>query len=80
MNLTSVSHVVSIQFYYFEILLKLSLFSELSGDDPLADEEDACEKINSAAGVLKMFFRELKPPLFPLPLFDELIACSGEYS
>ncbi|XP_060578641.1 SLIT-ROBO Rho GTPase-activating protein 1-like [Ruditapes philippinarum] len=46
------------------------------GDDPLADEEDACEKINSAAGVLKMFFRELKPPLFPLPLFDELIACS----
>ncbi|XP_052778969.1 SLIT-ROBO Rho GTPase-activating protein 3-like isoform X2 [Mya arenaria] len=46
------------------------------GDDPLADEEDACEKINSAAGVLKMFFRELKPPLFPLPLFDELINCS----
>ncbi|KAL4227144.1 SLIT-ROBO Rho GTPase-activating protein 1 [Mactra antiquata] len=46
------------------------------GDDPLADEDDACEKINSAAGVLKMFFRELKPPLFPLPLFDELIACS----
>ncbi|XP_052282439.1 SLIT-ROBO Rho GTPase-activating protein 1-like isoform X2 [Dreissena polymorpha] len=46
------------------------------GDDPLADEEDACDKINSAAGVLKMFFRELKPPLFPLPLFDELINCS----
>lgn len=46
------------------------------GDDPFADEEDACEKINSAAGVLKLFFRELKPPLFPLPLFDELIACS----
>ncbi|WAR26158.1 SRGP3-like protein [Mya arenaria] len=41
------------------------------GDDPLADEEDACEKINSAAGVLKMFFRELKPPLFPLPLQDQ---------
>ena len=48
------------------------------GDDPLTDEDDAYEKINSAAGVLKLFFRELKPPLFPLPLFDELIACSSK--
>ncbi|KAL3852225.1 hypothetical protein ACJMK2_015896 [Sinanodonta woodiana] len=45
------------------------------GDDPLTDE-DASEKINSAAGVLKLFFRELQPPLFPLHLFDELINCS----
>jgi len=40
--------------------------------------------INSVAGVLKLYFRELREPLFPVQLFDELIACSkidvnGEY-
>jgi hypothetical protein len=28
------------------------------------------------AGVLKLYFRELQEPLFPVQLFDELIACS----
>lgn len=32
--------------------------------------------INSVAGVLKLYFRELSEPLFPLQLFDELVACT----
>ncbi|KAL5014667.1 hypothetical protein ScPMuIL_008937 [Solemya velum] len=45
------------------------------GQDPLA-EVDASD-INSVAGVLKLYFRELREPLFPLPLFDELVTCSS---
>jgi len=32
-------------------------------------------EINCIAGVLKLYFRELREPLFPLQLFDELISC-----
>ena len=32
--------------------------------------------INSVAGVLKLYFRELREPLFPVQIFDQLIACS----
>ncbi|XP_064605017.1 SLIT-ROBO Rho GTPase-activating protein 3-like isoform X2 [Liolophura sinensis] len=45
------------------------------GDDPLHEMVDASD-INSVAGVLKLYFRELREPLFPLHLFDELISCS----
>ncbi|XP_050413172.1 SLIT-ROBO Rho GTPase-activating protein 1 isoform X1 [Patella vulgata] len=48
-----------------------------SGDDPLVDTIDASD-INSVAGVLKLYFRELREPLFPLHLFDELVSCSRE--
>ncbi|XP_069141663.1 SLIT-ROBO Rho GTPase-activating protein 1-like isoform X3 [Argopecten irradians] len=41
------------------------------GHDPLVDVDPS--DINSVAGVLKAYFRELREPLFPLPLFDELI-------
>nr|XP_011416165.2 SLIT-ROBO Rho GTPase-activating protein 1 isoform X6 [Crassostrea gigas] len=44
------------------------------GDDPLVDMDPS--DINSVAGVLKLYFRELREPLFPLPLFDELISGS----
>lgn len=44
------------------------------GNDPLVDVDPS--DINSVAGVLKLYFRELREPLFPLHLFDELIACS----
>ncbi|XP_071121830.1 SLIT-ROBO Rho GTPase-activating protein 3-like isoform X3 [Mytilus edulis] len=44
------------------------------GDDPLVDVDPS--DINSVAGVLKLYFRELREPLFPLRLFEELICCS----
>ncbi|KAG5261473.1 hypothetical protein AALO_G00284640 [Alosa alosa] len=43
------------------------------GNDPLSDEENAPD-INSVAGVLKLYFRNLENPLFPKELFNELIA------
>lgn len=42
-----------------------------SGDvaDPLADSTD----VNGACGVLKAYLRELRPPLFPPVLFNQLM-------
>ncbi|RUS79935.1 hypothetical protein EGW08_012279, partial [Elysia chlorotica] len=48
-----------------------------SGEDALADVVDASD-INSVAGVLKLYFRELREPLFPLHLFDALVECTRE--
>ncbi|ESO99728.1 hypothetical protein LOTGIDRAFT_141691, partial [Lottia gigantea] len=48
-----------------------------NGEDPLLDMVDASD-INSVGGVLKLYFRELREPLFPLHLFDELVNCSRE--
>ncbi|XP_052871923.1 SLIT-ROBO Rho GTPase-activating protein 1-like [Anopheles cruzii] len=42
------------------------------GDDPLADMTDASD-INSVAGVLKLYLRELREPLFPLIYFDHFV-------
>uniref|UniRef100_A0A8C2A3B4 SLIT-ROBO Rho GTPase-activating protein 1-like n=1 Tax=Cyprinus carpio TaxID=7962 RepID=A0A8C2A3B4_CYPCA len=44
------------------------------GNDPLTDEENNHD-INSVAGVLKMYFRNLDNPLFPKEKFNDLIAC-----
>lgn len=52
-------------------------FDFFAGDDPLHEMVDASD-INSVAGVLKLYFRELREPLFPLHLFDELISCSSK--
>ncbi|XP_011245835.1 rho GTPase-activating protein 4 isoform X4 [Mus musculus] len=43
------------------------------GEDPL---EKGCtvHDLDSVAGVLKLYFRSLEPPLFPLDMFNELLA------
>lgn len=47
------------------------------GDDPLADTTDASD-INSVAGVLKLFLRELREPIFPIIYFDHLLSIARE--
>ena len=49
------------------------------GEDPLVDVCDS-KDINSLAGVLKLYYRELREPLFPTQMFDELIAASSKYT
>lgn len=41
-------------------------------EDPLADVTDASD-INSVAGVLKLYLRELREPLFPTVFFDQFM-------
>jgi len=48
----------------------------LIGKDPLLDKLDG-KDINSVAGVLKLYFRELRDPLFPFHMFSDLMACSS---
>ncbi|XP_036160660.1 rho GTPase-activating protein 4 isoform X2 [Myotis myotis] len=43
------------------------------GEDPLVEGCSACD-LDSVAGVLKLYFRSLEPPLFPPDLFLELLA------
>lgn len=45
------------------------------GEDPLANVSDASD-VNSVAGVLKLYFRELREPLFPIFMFDQFVECS----
>ena len=49
------------------------------GDDPLADTSDASD-INSVAGVLKLYFRELREPLFPIQYFDHFMELARKYN
>ncbi|XP_067001603.2 SLIT-ROBO Rho GTPase-activating protein 1 isoform X2 [Anabrus simplex] len=42
------------------------------GEDPLADVTDASD-INSVAGVLKLYLRELREPLFPIIYFEQFM-------
>ncbi len=42
------------------------------GEDPLADVTDASD-INSVAGVLKLYLRELREPVFPIQYFDHFM-------
>lgn len=46
-----------------------------AGEDPLAEVSDASD-INSVAGVLKLYLRELREPLFPIFYFDQLMEIS----
>lgn len=43
-----------------------------TGDDPLSDSE--CD-LDSVAGVLKLYFRGLEPPLFPYDSYPQLLEC-----
>ena len=57
--------------------LRLSAFvCRVTGKDPLLEKLEG-KDINSVAGVLKLYFRELKDPLFPFHMFDDLMACSS---
>lgn len=47
-------------------------------DDPLADVSDASD-MNSVAGVLKLYFRELREPLFPTVFFDQFMEIAREF-
>jgi len=49
-----------------------------TGEDPLANVTDASD-VNSVAGVLKLYFRELREPLFPIFMFDQFVECSCEF-
>ena len=48
-------------------------------EDPLADVTDASD-INSVAGVLKLYFRELREPLFPTVFFDQFMEIAREFA
>jgi hypothetical protein len=62
-------------FVYF-----ISVFSNIFlGEDPLDGRIDG-DDINSVAGLLKLYFRELKEPLFPASVFDQLVECSHKYN
>ncbi|KAE9416980.1 hypothetical protein Angca_003591, partial [Angiostrongylus cantonensis] len=45
------------------------------GDDAFAELTDGSES-NSVAGVLKLYLRELREPLFPIFLFDQFTDCA----
>ena len=48
------------------------------GEDPLADVTDASD-INSVAGVLKLYLRELREPFFPTLYFDQFMEIAREW-
>lgn len=48
------------------------LFESPAGEDPLSDSE--CD-LDSVAGVLKLYFRGLEPPLFPYESYGPLLEC-----
>lgn len=49
------------------------------GEDPLADMTDASD-INSVGGVLKLYLRELREPLFPIIYFDQFMDLASKCS
>lgn len=62
-------------FLYFLLLFRfrlLMIFINL-GEDPLITVNP--REMNSVAGVLKLYFRELKDPLFPRDMFDAFVSC-----
>lgn len=69
------SHPVMSWFLYFFFFF---CYLTITGEDALADVVDASD-INSVAGVLKLYFRELREPLFPLHLFDALVECTSMF-
>ncbi|TMS38851.1 hypothetical protein L596_005486 [Steinernema carpocapsae] len=57
--------------------IEINMFKEIfeKGDDALREVVDASD-VNSVAGVLKLYLRELREPIFPIYLFDQLIDCA----
>ena len=76
MNLTCVV-IYCVHSVCKEINLCTDLVCYYTGEDALSDVVDASD-MNSIAGVLKLYFRELREPLFPLHLFDALVECTSK--
>lgn len=57
--------------------LSLSRSRSLSGEDPLAGDQNDHD-MDSIAGVLKLYFRGLENALFPKEVFHDLMACVCE--
>ncbi|KAK0400253.1 hypothetical protein QR680_003423 [Steinernema hermaphroditum] len=57
--------------------IEINTFKDIfeRGEDALRDVVDASD-VNSVAGVLKLYLRELREPIFPIYLFDQLIDCA----
>uniref|UniRef100_A0A1I7VIS1 F-BAR domain-containing protein n=1 Tax=Loa loa TaxID=7209 RepID=A0A1I7VIS1_LOALO len=57
--------------------IEINIFREAfeKGEDPLRHVVDATD-VNSIAGVLKLYLRELRESLFPIFLFDQLTECA----
>jgi SLIT-ROBO Rho GTPase activating protein len=49
------------------------------GEDPLADMTDASD-INSVCGVLKLYLRELREPVFSVQYFDQFMDLASKWS
>ena len=47
------------------------------GEDPLADMTDGND-INSVSGVLKLYLRELREPIFSVQYFDQFMELASE--
>ena len=50
------------------------------GDQVMLKKQFGPRDVNSIAGLLKMYFRELVEPVFPNCIFNRLIECSKEGS
>ena len=48
------------------------------GEDPLADVSDASD-INSVCGVLKLYLRELREPIFSVQYFDQFMDLARKF-
>jgi SLIT-ROBO Rho GTPase activating protein len=61
--------------------LEINNFREAfeKGEDPLADITDAND-INSVAGVLKLYLRELREPVFSVQYFDQFMELASKDS
>jgi SLIT-ROBO Rho GTPase activating protein len=52
-------------------------FQNFSGEDPLDDDDIDASDVNSVAGVLKLYLRELRQPLFPTIMFTQFMDCAS---
>lgn len=48
------------------------------GEDPLSEMTDSSD-INSVAGVLKLYLRELREPLFPIIYFEQFMELARKF-
>lgn len=72
-----ISRAIMTQLMWTEALFSPSLHLPClcdppAGEDPLSDSE--CD-LDSVAGVLKLYFRGLEPPLFPYDSYSQLLEC-----